>query len=181
MKNKYIKEGNVTILLITQRNGNKHRVLIDTEDLPRVLSRRWCMQISRNKYVVSNTNNKRIYLHHFLIGHPGVNMETDHRDRNSLNNCKKNLAHVSLGENKVNRKVTNKHGFPGLEYIPDYRKKEIIRNKNIPYKPWRTRLRIKNNEDNRTRLISIGVFATKKEAIEARRKAELKYFGSIFH
>ena len=188
MKNKYIKGDKVSKLIITRRNGDTYKILIDTEDLSRVLKKRWCVQMTRNKYVVSNTNSQRIYLHHFLIGFPPKDMETDHKDRDTLNNCKNNLSHVSLGQNKVNRRISNKHGFPGLEYIPDRKNSPLKRKKNIVPKPWHVRLRIKNSkslskntEDIGTRLVSVGVFSTKKEAIEARRQAELKYFGSIFH
>jgi hypothetical protein len=55
-------------------------------------------------------------------------------------------------------------------------------------KQWRVRIRVKdktastiNNGGGRTRLIHVGTYKTKEAAIEARKTAELKYFGAILH
>ena len=185
MKKNKFKQLNkeTTIIYIIKRNGEIREVLIDIDDFDRVINSSWCL--GKGKYAQSIINGSKVYLHHFLIGKPASGMETDHRDRNTLNNKKDNLSHVSIRQNRINRKITNKHGFPGIYYLPDMQK-GFIKHHHY-FKPWQVRIRIKDlnspykNGGVGTRLIHVGMFKTIEEAIEARKKAELKYFGNIFH
>lgn len=186
-QHKYKIDKETTTIEIIRRNGQKFEVMIDTEDLPMVLRHKWFVMgnTTRGVRVATLIKGKKTYLYHFLIGHPGEKMYTDHRDRNTLNNKKVNLFNVSASKNTTNRKITSKYGFPGLYFIPDEKGRSPFRGGG---KPWQVRMRIKdvnslykNSDGIGTRLLYLGVFSTKEEAIQARRDAEIKYHGVSFH
>lgn len=127
---------------------------VDREDYARVCAYRWCL--SGNKHIMRYTkgcNPKGVYLHHFLIGQPFKPLQTDHIDRNPLNNCKSNLRHVSRSVNSYNRdlRTNNTSGYAGV-----YRKRL----------KWRA---IGYHGEN------LGHFASREEAVVARRAYETKH------
>jgi hypothetical protein len=83
----------------------------------------------------------------------------DHIDRNKLNNHISNLRYATDSENGMNksRQSNNTSGIVGVYFCKD-------RNK------WRAVIKKDGNP------IHLGYFETKEEAIEARSKAEEKYF-----
>ena len=83
----------------------------------------------------------------------------DHIDRDKLNNHKSNLRYATNSENNMNksRQSNNTSGAIGVSFRKD-------RNK------WRATIQ----KDGK--LIHLGYFETKEGAIEARSKAEEKYF-----
>lgn len=175
----YQTNGNTTTVFHTRQDGKILEFTIDTDDLEKVILYRWYIKSTnkgRKGYFFTNIDGKSIYLHHFIIGKK-KGKEIDHIDRNTFNNTRKNLRIVNRSINRMNRIVTNKYGFPGLEYKKGQNAKH----------PWRVRLRIKDptsklmNHGYGTRLLHIGSYKTKKLAIEGRRKAEQKYYGAIFH
>jgi hypothetical protein len=86
----------------------------------------------------------------------------DHIDGNKLNNQRSNLRLCTNGENMRNKLeiTSNKSGHRG-----------VCRKKNH----WKWTATIKLNKKN----IHLGYFSAKKEAIAARKLAELKYFGNF--
>ena len=184
---KYKVNENTATVYGARKNGARFAFTVDVCDLPRVLSMRWAMLPRKNEprggYLVSsymkNGKQRKVYLHHFLIGTPTGGRVVDHADKKTMNNTRDNLRIVTISINNMNRRITNKHGFPGLSYY--------IRKNGI--KMWVVRLRIKDMRvktintcgKSGTRLLHIGVFKTKQDAIEARRLAEQKYFGVICH
>jgi len=179
---KYTTMGETTIIFITKKTGENFNIIIDTTERDRVLQHRWCTNY-KNRYFQASIKGKSIYLHHFIAGHPRKNRVIDHRDRNTLNNKKENLFHVSKKTNQTNRKITNKYGFPGLSYWGPQKEGGKTR-----IRPWQVRIRIQdlkspfNGKDGKgTRLLHLGMFETKKEAIAARKKAEIKYHGVELH
>lgn len=174
---KYKIKENIAIIEIIRRDKTEFKTVIDKEDLSRVLEHKWSVTSRGNKYLHATINNKSVYLHHFLIGKPGCGKVIDHRDRDTFNNCKSNLFFVSRGMNNANhrieRKNINRYGFPGIYYIPDSKIKRR------GGKLWIARMRITKN--NITHLLYLGAFFTLKETIEARKKAEFKYHGIVFH
>jgi hypothetical protein len=186
-KHSYSINGDTATVLGERRNGAKFEFTISSCDLPQVLEHRWCLCSYSHwskGYIRGNVNGKYLYLHHLIMGNPKKGEEVDHIDRNTLNNTRKNLRIVSSSKNHINRKITNRHGFPGLEYMPERRGAN-------PYmpNPWYVRIRIKDptattmntGGSEKTRLLSLGVFPSKELAIEARRRAEERYFGLIAH
>lgn len=87
----------------------------------------------------------------------------DHIDRNPLNNRRNNLRFVTPSQNSINRgiSVVNTSGFIGV----------IWRGRRSA---WEARVKI-----NR-KIIYLGQFKNKHDAIVARLKGELKYFGVEF-
>ena len=176
-----------------RRNGETFEFTIDTDDLQNVIRHKWCriaFTKSKSGYLASTISGEQVYLHHFLIGKPKKGMKTDHIDRDKTNNRRGNLAHVSSSHNTTNRKITNKHGFPGIYYLPDTI--SCYKNGSIPppRHPWHARMRVKdvkspfkngNKNGTGSRLLSLGTFKTKEEAIEARKRAEQSFYGKIFH
>lgn len=188
MKNTYKINGNTAIIYGEKRNGSKFEFIIDAEDLKKISPHSWSLVggVGR-QYPRAMIESEPVYLHHFLIGKPGKGEETDHFDRDRMNNTRANLSHVKLSQNRTNRKITNKHGFPGLYFIPE-RNKSYSGGVDSVARPWQVRMRIKNSKGKGkntkgvpTSLLHLGVFATKEEAIAARREAEKKYFGVVLH
>jgi len=86
-------------------------------------------------------------------------MEVDHKDRNSLNN---NIDNLRLGDSmlqKQNRGMqsNNTSGVKGVGWHKQRSK-------------WRARIMVENKEKH------LGLYATFKEAAEARNEAVRKYF-----
>ncbi len=75
--------------------------VVDTIDLPLVEKRTWW---AHHGYVVSEDRplNTSFYLHRLIAGTPD-GMETDHLDRDPLNNRRSNLRVVTLTQNQRNR------------------------------------------------------------------------------
>lgn len=90
------------------------KAIIDDKDFIRVAPYRWCL--SGNKHVMRYEDDKGIYLHHFLIGNPIKPLQTDHINRNPLDNRKSNLRHVPRSINSANRglRADNTTGITGV-------------------------------------------------------------------
>lgn len=86
----------------------------------------------------------------------------DHIDRNPLNNRKNNFRKCTQNENMVNRSLfkNNKSGFTGVYFRKDN-----------GY--WIAQITVNCNK------IYLGQFSTKEDAIQARLRAESKYFGEF--
>ena len=104
-----------------------------------------------NKYVY---NNNAGFLHRFIMDCKETKLQVDHINHNKLDNRKCNLRICTNQQNNLNKKVK---GY--------YWNK---RNKN-----WNAEIRINGKK------IFLGVFKTEEEAKEARRQAEIKYFGEF--
>lgn len=89
----------------------------------------------------------------------------DHKNRNKLDNRRKNLRTCSRSQNQHNRNVNknNKSGMPGVSWFKN----------NYGWCGWRCRITVQNKE------ITIGYFQDYDKAVKARLKAEQKYFGKF--
>lgn len=137
--------------------------LIDDEDYERVNKLEW--HLSNKGYAVrrpSKPFKTTIRMHRFIMGLSNKNDFIDHKDRNKLNNQKKNLRVCGVGENMRNRSMykINKSGFKGV-----WRQKQIGR--------WAAEIR----KDGKK--IYLGVFKEKKEAAIAYNKAALELHGEF--
>lgn len=100
---------------------------------------------------------------HLVIKPPPKGMQTDHRDRDTLNNCRNNLRHATSANNAHNRrKITRPttSQYKGVEYYPSNYNKH-----------WRPRIRVNG------KLLSFGLYEKEIDAARAYDKAAKKHFG----
>ena len=133
------------------------RTLIDLEDIDKVKNLRWCL--NGNGYVLHGTRKNKVFLHRLLTNCPD-DMIVDHINRNPLDNRKNNLRIVNNQQNSMNKgaQKRNTSGHKGVSW-------DKSRNK------WYTYITVNY------KLINLGRFSILEDAIEARKKAEIKYFG----
>ena len=134
--------------------------IVDLDDFERVSQRYWGNYNSGNgEYIENHEGGKRMPLHRFIMNAEKGEV-IDHINHDTTDNRKVNLRKVTMMQNSINRKrrSDNTSGYTGV-----YQKKGSTR--------WYANIKV--NKEN----ISLGSFATKEEAAEARREAEVKYFG----
>lgn len=142
---------------ITTKSGQV--ILIDAEDAPLAANKSW--YISSNGYAASKTKGESVeYLHRLIMRSKlSEDLEVDHISGEKMDNRKTNLRVCTHKENLRNLGIHNNNtsGYPGvsLNRTGKYRVGIVVDNRNI----------------------NIGYFDTFEEAVDARRKAELKYFG----
>lgn len=145
--------------------------LVDDRDYERLTQRKWCADWShpRQRYYAVRVQkvsgmNQKVYMHREVLGlSHGDGIKVDHKNRNTLDNCRENLRIVSTNQNALNSKLyrTNTSGYRG-----------VYRNKRRG-KPWIAAIMVNY------RNISLGSFATIEEAAKVRREAEAKHFGEF--
>jgi hypothetical protein len=88
--------------------------LIDKEDLDKVKSISWRAQFHKKRGVFYAVGSHGL-MHRFLIN-PPKGMDTDHKDRNTLNNRKSNLRICTRTQNNMNRPMqkNNGTGYKGI-------------------------------------------------------------------
>lgn len=132
----------------------------DMDDYNKIKDYCWYEHIyKKQKYSDLRTNvpNSRSSIKmHYLI----AEKYSDHIDRNPLNNRKHNLRKASATENGRNRGLqsNNTSGFTGVWFRKDTNK-------------WSAVIAIAKNK-----VVSLGCFENKEDAIKARLEAEAKYF-----
>lgn len=101
-------------------------------------------------------------MHGLLMSPVPKGLEVDHIDGNGLNNQKSNLRLCTHSQNVMNRKLNknNKSGIKGVDFHAASRK-------------WRARIRTK------TKLIHLGCFLEKEDAVKAYEEAARKYHGEF--
>jgi hypothetical protein len=135
------------------------RAIIDVEDVELVKMYKWRLD---GKGYVSTVKNKKYQSLHRLILNPPKNKVVDHINRNVLDNRRENLRICSQSENIRNKSVNcnNSSGCTGVIWNKEKSK-------------WNSYISI--NHKN----IHLGYYTNKEDAIEARKKAEEKYFGEF--
>lgn len=153
--NEIILELDMAKIVLYNKNGDKiAETLIDTEDIEKISSDKWC--IDKNNYV---KNSKQEYLHRIILGAP-KDMCVDHINGNTLDNRKSNLRICTNRENTSNRTklgTNNTSGILGVRF-------DDRRNK------WYADIQYKG------KYIFLGYFNIKEDAIKARIDAEKLYF-----
>lgn len=154
-RNKYQhKDGEVEI---TVKDGRK--IWIDEEDFDAVSRYSWCY--SKTGYPVAKIESgKVVKLSRFLMNPPDGTL-VDHIDGSKANNRRNNLRLCTSEENSRNTGLArnNTTGVTGVNIRPSGRYFASI-------------------TVNR-KCICLGTFDTIEEASEARREAEIKYFGDF--
>ena len=150
--NKYILNNNFGVCYMK----NDVEFYFDLEDYDKINLHYWSMD--NNGYPQKSDG---VRVHNLVLGKRD-GFIIDHINGDKLNNRKTNLRFATHKENMINRKISknNTTGYIGV-YI----------SKKMEYK---SRIGV----DRKT--IQLGTFDNIEEAIKARLKAELKYFGKEF-
>jgi hypothetical protein len=151
-ENRYDLSGEYGI--IWSHNTNEE-IYFDLDVANQVLQHGW--SIGSKGYPVANIDGKVILMHIFL-GYKNY----DHHNRNKLDNRRKNFVICTQQENSWNRSIpsNNTSGVIGVGWH-----KSVCR--------WIARISYNNTN------INIGSFINKQDAIKARLKAEVKYYGEF--
>lgn len=145
--------------------GKEGFAIVGDSDFKRISKSKWHIR-KRNhtSYVVRRQivkgKKKTIYLHREILKLPNDYKIIDHIDGNGLNNQRRNLRVCTQSQNSMNRSLLsrNRSGNKGVGWYSRYNK-------------WRARIVVLGKEK------TLGFFKSKKEAIEAYRKASIKYHG----
>lgn len=142
------------IVLYDINNEECARAIIDLEDVKKVKGYKWAYS-----YGYARNAKKRVLLHRLIINCPD-DMVVDHINRNPLDNRKENLRICTQQQNSMNRSVqsNNTSGVVGVTW-------DKSRNK------WMAQIKI--NQKHKT----LGHYENIEDAIEARKQAEILYFG----
>ena len=124
---------------------------------------RFCWVLDKsNGYLVARDAdiNKKVYMHQLICK---TNKQVDHINRNRLDNRRENLRPATQQENRFNNSIRsdNTSGIIGVCWHKQAMK-------------WTAQIQVGNTN------INLGTYNNFNDAIIARLKAELKYFGSEF-
>ena len=121
----------------------------------------WVLDKS-NGYLVARdaATNKKVYMHQLICK---TNNQVDHINRNRMDNRRENLRPVTQQENRFNNslRTDNTSGIIGVCWHKQTMK-------------WMAQIQVDNTN------INLGIYNQFDDAIIARLKAELKYFGKEF-
>ena len=153
---KYKKYGDYSIIYLDKGK----QVLIDTEDLGKVLMYHWHDNGKGYARTAFKVAGKLVHLrmHRYLLNLDDSSLIVDHINHNTLDNRKCNLRVCTRKENgaNTNKPITNTSGYKGVSY--DKSKKRWV-----AY-IW----------NNNKRLL-LGRYKSKKDAINTRRRANFIY------
>jgi len=158
--NIYIEKSNYTEIKVYKKSKKIYgTVLIDKEDTEKCKKYHWNIIDGYPKHTyVKNDKKTSICMYRYLINVPKEKI-IDHINGNRLDNRKCNLRICTKLENSWNRRMyyDSKTGIKGVHHTENSKFEA-----SITYKG---------------KQICLGRFENKQDAIEAREKAELKYFG----
>lgn len=136
-------------------NEREERGIIDLDDIEKIKEYKWCYS---NGYIGCFKLNTR--LHRFILD-CNKNEVVDHINGNKLDNRKRNLRICTQQQNTMNNKnnrSNNTSGHKGVTW--DKNRNKWIAQISVDYKN-----------------INLGRYDRIEDAIEARKRAEIKYFG----
>lgn len=124
------------------------QIIVDPENSHLLTQHKW--RIYSRGYVTAYINGSTVCLHHLVAGFPPSGKETDHINRNKLDNRKVNLRHITHQENLLNRDFENKSGYRGVYFDKTNRRSR-------PYKAM-----VRRNGKS----VNLGYYASPVEASE---------------
>jgi len=152
-------------IALSGKYGKGKFALVDDEDFERVSQYSWSLSsngyANRRQWVIPGKVKRTIYLHWEVLSRtplPGI--FTDHVNRKKLDNRRENIRFCLPVQNIINasKRKDNTSGVRGVD-----------RNRGL----WRASIMVKRKN------LSLGRFENKNDAIQARKKGELKYFGEL--
>lgn len=131
MKNKYSVFDNYVIIYYENKRNKKFKIFIDKDDLIKLLNQKYSISCHKDShgngryYAViteylgkkkDKVQYKSYSLHSFILGFP-KNVHIDHKNRNELDDRKKNLRIIGASENAQNRKFINSNNTSGYRNV----------------------------------------------------------------
>lgn len=97
------------------KNKGKYQALVDDQDYDRLNKFRW--SITNNGYAIRRLKDKYFLMHREIIDIP-KGMDTDHINRNKLDNRRKNLRIATRSQNNANQRLNsyNSSGYKGVSW-----------------------------------------------------------------
>lgn len=141
--------------------NTKNKFIVDYDIYEKIKNMAWYE--NNNGYIINRTDGIRTFLHRFVLDVKDSEITVDHINRNRTDCRKSNLRIVTKKNNAINHSLmsNNKSGYSGVVW----HKRDKV---------WQSNLRTDG------KLIHLGCFINKEDAIKARLEAELKYFGEEF-
>jgi len=130
--NNYIvdKENNIAKIELRRRNEDNMWVVIDLEDLEKVISfpYTWFAKYSANagsfyacasQYLSEIKHSRTVLMHQFIMGvyKSAREFNVDHKNHNTLDNRKENLRITNVPDNGKNRENKNKNNKSGYRNV----------------------------------------------------------------
>jgi hypothetical protein len=142
------------LICYTRDGQEKARALISLADVDKVKKYKWCYNAVTGMVTACQG---RLYLSRYIMDCP-AGMQVDHINGDRLDNRRQNLRICTAAQNSMNRleRVNNTSGFRGVSQRKDGQYEAYIHYQG--------------------RKIHLGLFATLTEAINARLRAEIKYY-----
>jgi hypothetical protein len=139
-------------------------VIVDNQDYNYLMQ--WLWSYNSNGYAVRRCRTRKqpyIYMHLAIGRRKGIR-KPGHRNRNKLDNRRRNLRPATGSQQIINQALRrdNTSGYKGVFDMGRY---------SIRRKPWLAHIRYKRKRE------TIGYFRTKKEAARAYNKRALELFG----
>ena len=156
-KNEIIEHDDYAEIVLYNKQGKEvARAIIDLEYIDSIKNYKW--YLAQDGYVC----NPKIGRLHRYIMNPSDKLVVDHINHNPLDNRRENLRVCTIQQNSMNRSVNynNKSGTTGVHWSNRYNR-------------WIARIKIDG------KIKYLGSYKSKEEAIEARRQAEIEYFGEF--
>lgn len=134
-------------------------ILVDDEDYSSLIKHIWCL--TSKGYAITLINKRQIQMSR-IITKAHMNLYVDHANHNTTDNRKENLRVCTQSQNmrNANIKRNNTSGVSGVYFNKQSRK-------------WMARIKVNY------KYIYLGIYKIKQDAINARKEAEVKYFGEF--
>ena len=153
------------LIFYSKRFGEQKTIVddIDFKRLKKLKNLKWCV-VKKRRYIYFQKRllgGRLIELHRWIMS-PKKGEYVDHIDRDTLNNLRSNLRICTNRANLRNGHLrpNNTSGFTGVYF-----------RKNKSGNRWWAKIRVNYKQ------IYLGIFDTFKEAVEARKKGQIKYWS----
>lgn len=139
------------------------RAVVDDTDYDRVMRLNWTIarDKSGNGFMICSTTAPRVILARFILCVYDSKILVDHKDHNSLNNCKYNLRAATKSQNLQNSRKLNKSAASKFKGV------------SLAGSNYRARITLNS------KTIELGCYFTEEGAAKAYDTAALKYFGEF--
>ena len=147
-----LSDGNISVKL----SQNKYAI-IDKDGYDKIKKYRWCARKHHKTFYAVN-GKTQILMHQVIFPVP-KGFETDHKNRNGLDNRTDNLRPATTSQNGFNKSLCSRNvtGITGVSF-------------NIKKRKWQARICVSGTP------IFLGLFLCFKKAVNARKIAEKKMF-----